>query len=91
MVNKLKGKSSRVLILQAKKVCYLQTMYIIYKSGKIWKLRGKVVILCTLTGHKKVVESADRTSIFKTMIFKNINISIEIGGAWSMFICLPLV
>lgn len=46
-------------------MCYLPTMHIIYKSGKIWKLKEKIVTLFILTGHKKVAGSAERILILK--------------------------
>lgn len=45
VVNKLKGESSKVLILQAKRMCCLPAMHIIYKSGKIQKSKEKILIL----------------------------------------------
>lgn len=65
VVNKLKGESSKVLILQADRMCVLPAIHIICKSVEIWKLKEKIVISSVLTGHKKVAESAERIPILK--------------------------
>lgn len=52
-VNKLEGESSKVLVSQAKRMCCLPAMHIIYESVEIWKLKEKIAISSILTGHKK--------------------------------------
>jgi len=79
VVNKLKGESSKVLVLQAKRMwCYLQ----------IWENTESEGKNSSITHFIRLQNVAEKIPILKLRGF--LNILVQIRGACSMLICSPL-